>query len=117
MTEQHGAASGSIANMNHEASFPVAGATSSFDINRNMTDSQFRQTWNQISSAATSIAAAPSAYASPAPHLPQNKGMLGSIIGLMRGLDTGANLENRNSVSSVHEKRPYLVLDIDTSTQ
>lgn len=99
MTEQYGAASGSIATVNHEAStgsFPVAGGTSSFDINRNMTDSQFRQTWNQISSAATSIAAAPSAYASPAPQLPQNKGMLGSLIGLMRVLDTGANLENRN---------------------
>ncbi|KAJ2916119.1 hypothetical protein MD484_g4268, partial [Candolleomyces efflorescens] len=38
-----------------------------------MTDSQLRQTWNQISSAANSIAAGQTTYASPAPQLPQSK--------------------------------------------
>ncbi|KAF6755936.1 hypothetical protein DFP72DRAFT_1169373 [Ephemerocybe angulata] len=68
MGDRRGTPSGSNTN------FPVGGSTTTFDINSNMTDSQFRHTWNQISSAASTIAAAPSTYAAPAPQLPQNKG-------------------------------------------
>lgn len=44
-----------------------------FDINRNMTDSQFRQTMTQISTAASA------AYASPAPQTAHSKGMIPAL--------------------------------------
>ncbi|KAF5340762.1 hypothetical protein D9611_007496 [Ephemerocybe angulata] len=73
MGDRRGTPSGSNTN------FPVGGSTTTFDINSNMTDSQFRHTWNQISSAASTIAAAPSTYAAPAPQLPQNKAYMKNV--------------------------------------
>ena len=82
--------------------FKMTESTSAFpafaDINRNMSDSQFRQTWTQITTAASAT------FASPAPQPANAKGM-----SLFSRKSHFVFIYIHLSLSSVYEKSPYLV--------